>query len=516
MPFKSRSQQRWMYATDPKMAKKWADHTPDFKKLPERVGEKDTEKKGFFPMDPIKLLGSAAAEHRMVEKLASDTQITPELVRTLAGMVKMSSVAFVKAAYADPADYTIFLKLASGAVKVAGLPGGATVGKLGGKIVDFMRRAHEGARGSTTHTGGAFGTSKAQGRVGRAIENAPLGMNRYTKSQAGRAATGTAAATAVGGAGYAGGKMAFGGKPQAGAPAQAGPHEAAVSAQTAPPAPQPAPAQSNGPAANPAPAQGGKGGGMSTGMKAGLGVAGVAAGAAGAGAMMKKRKAKKEVTARDLVSEAAKDFMLAFAVKKAAELYRKHAADKFVSYLDKVASVMPFEKTAQVRMVQVAVSAGKPLSHAIKMAYPQLNGEQRGILAYKLVKAASQFVANRKKSSGSPGYKIQSRTETSCKPCDAGKAMQKMGSVQGKEKQARYGRTALMQRLQTQLAAAKGRKPMPKMPGGAGSEYAGMGPRMGTVPRPTMPTQTPASPAQAAAQPPRHILDSVPGLMPKA
>jgi len=37
MPFKSKSQQRWMYANKPEMAKKWSDHTSDHKSLPEKA-----------------------------------------------------------------------------------------------------------------------------------------------------------------------------------------------------------------------------------------------------------------------------------------------------------------------------------------------------------------------------------------------------------------------------------------------------------------------------------------------
>ena len=35
MPFKSKAQRRWMYANEPEMARKWSDHTPKGKKLPE-------------------------------------------------------------------------------------------------------------------------------------------------------------------------------------------------------------------------------------------------------------------------------------------------------------------------------------------------------------------------------------------------------------------------------------------------------------------------------------------------
>ena len=47
MPFKSKAQQRWMYANEPEMAKKWADHTSDHKSLPEKAKKKkkDKEKK---------------------------------------------------------------------------------------------------------------------------------------------------------------------------------------------------------------------------------------------------------------------------------------------------------------------------------------------------------------------------------------------------------------------------------------------------------------------------------------
>lgn len=37
MPFKSKAQRKWMYANDPQMAKKWEEHTPKGKSLPEKV-----------------------------------------------------------------------------------------------------------------------------------------------------------------------------------------------------------------------------------------------------------------------------------------------------------------------------------------------------------------------------------------------------------------------------------------------------------------------------------------------
>lgn len=40
MPFKSKAQQRWMFANEPEMAKRWAKHTKNIKNLPEKKSEK--------------------------------------------------------------------------------------------------------------------------------------------------------------------------------------------------------------------------------------------------------------------------------------------------------------------------------------------------------------------------------------------------------------------------------------------------------------------------------------------
>lgn len=45
MPFKSEAQRRWMFATHPKMAKKWQKHTPKGKKLPQHVKKKKRKRK---------------------------------------------------------------------------------------------------------------------------------------------------------------------------------------------------------------------------------------------------------------------------------------------------------------------------------------------------------------------------------------------------------------------------------------------------------------------------------------
>lgn len=45
MPFKSKAQQKWMFANKPEMAKEWASETPDIKKLPKKVKKKKPKAK---------------------------------------------------------------------------------------------------------------------------------------------------------------------------------------------------------------------------------------------------------------------------------------------------------------------------------------------------------------------------------------------------------------------------------------------------------------------------------------
>jgi hypothetical protein len=45
MPFKSKQQRKWMYATHPDMAQQWEEHIPKGKKLPKKVGKKNGKSK---------------------------------------------------------------------------------------------------------------------------------------------------------------------------------------------------------------------------------------------------------------------------------------------------------------------------------------------------------------------------------------------------------------------------------------------------------------------------------------
>ena len=45
MPFKSKSQEKWMFANKPKMAKEWASKTPSIKSLPNKVSKNGNSKR---------------------------------------------------------------------------------------------------------------------------------------------------------------------------------------------------------------------------------------------------------------------------------------------------------------------------------------------------------------------------------------------------------------------------------------------------------------------------------------
>ena len=45
MPFKSKAQQRWMFAQKPVMARRWAAETPNIRRLPQKLLENAALKK---------------------------------------------------------------------------------------------------------------------------------------------------------------------------------------------------------------------------------------------------------------------------------------------------------------------------------------------------------------------------------------------------------------------------------------------------------------------------------------
>lgn len=65
MPFKSKRQQRWMFANKPRMAKRWAEHTPNIKALPERAKAKKKSRSKTGSAGPSSSQGLLSAAERL-------------------------------------------------------------------------------------------------------------------------------------------------------------------------------------------------------------------------------------------------------------------------------------------------------------------------------------------------------------------------------------------------------------------------------------------------------------------
>lgn len=387
MPFKSKAQQRFMFAAEDRgevpegTAERWAHHTKNIKKLPEHKGHPGRHKKSDD--DHVAVVARLAAEGPLVEKLASDTRLSHPEVYQLAAMVDMPVVDFVKQAYADVDDFIDFLRVVGGHAPEKK----ARMGSMLEGLLNAMKGGGKAAWGGIKRVG--EGIAERSGQASEAIGKTP----------GRRAAAAGAAAAGLGTAGFLGGRALTnrGGGMQAGAGPDGapGPNEQALN-QTVP---QAAAMQGNlgdaagqaGMAGQQAGQQmgvgqqaGQQGGGMSPALKALL-LGGGAAGIGGLGYMMGRRRNRQQE--KESADETAKAVMRRAIVKKAARLYREKSAQLLCAHLDRVAQALPLEKSAAVRTVQREVASGKPLAVAIKVAYPHLSGEKRGILATHLVRS---------------------------------------------------------------------------------------------------------------------------------
>lgn len=76
MPFESKSQQKWMFANKPEMAKRWANHTKDIKSLPEHKEKKvEMSKEAAFKAG---FLLRCIEEGLTTEQIAERTKIATE------------------------------------------------------------------------------------------------------------------------------------------------------------------------------------------------------------------------------------------------------------------------------------------------------------------------------------------------------------------------------------------------------------------------------------------------------
>jgi hypothetical protein len=405
VPYKSKAQMKKFFVMEregelPKgTAEEWAHHTKDLKSLPEHV----SEKKGFA-MTLLTTLAAAAADRNLVEKLAEDSGFAPEQVEALAARVNLRPGAFAKQAYADPAGYIGFLKLATGSGKLTEME------KRSNLVLRMLSNAakHMG-KGLGNAAEAATGKDTNVGRAavgGLAASGAGLGASGAAKMMGGAAAKANPAAQAAGPGGSAG---SGGGAQNAPSPAASSQPPQQSSQPSSPPSPQPA--------AKP---------GVGLGTAAAIGAGGAALGAGGAmlaGRRKKQQQPQQPKTAEDLLVAA-----LARAVeKKAADQFRCEAATGLCRYLDQVAGKMPLEKAAQVRVLQAEVGRGKDLVDAVKVAYPTLTGPQQGVLAYEIVKTAHAWLKAAGESCSGGTVKVRYKQEYSGK--DRGEGMSKMAGI---------------------------------------------------------------------------------------
>lgn len=62
MPFKSKAQQRWMYANEPAMAERWSDHTPDHKSLPAKAKKKKKKREKAAALVALQKMGAISPQ----------------------------------------------------------------------------------------------------------------------------------------------------------------------------------------------------------------------------------------------------------------------------------------------------------------------------------------------------------------------------------------------------------------------------------------------------------------------
>lgn len=132
MPFKSKAQQRWMFANHPEMAKRWADHTPDIKKLPEHA-----EKSGAITIQEL-----------AVKTAAADPALANAAGLGGAGALVGAGIGGISGLFSsDDDDDDVMSRIGSGlggALRggIYGGLGGAAIGGLGTEAMRAMPSIH--------------------------------------------------------------------------------------------------------------------------------------------------------------------------------------------------------------------------------------------------------------------------------------------------------------------------------------------------------------------------------------
>jgi hypothetical protein len=388
MPFKSKAQHRLFRAKEergemPKgTASRWAHHTSSMSKLPEHVKHK--KESG----DIIADLAVGAACSPYVERLAADSGLPSSHIAALAAFSQIPVVSFCKQAYENPQAFTELNKLVTEKqgnwltefIKrrpISAAAGGLGLGSLGaGSVYMATRGSGDGSPsgGWSGSPAGSFWEGLGQPNSGT---GGPFWGNLERSLRPGHAEGGTAAQSRYSGLGDIFTPMSNSLRmlERGSAGQQQIPGTNINLGST--------PGRETSRFAEQVP-----GAGMDPRLKALLLAGGVGLGGYGLYRLLRGRRRDKESVDKNLNP-------VARVIKKAAQLklahvYKKAMTDHFIRYLDTLAARLPLNKQASVRHLQADVGKGTSLVVAIKRACPELSGEERGILASRLCKGASQ------------------------------------------------------------------------------------------------------------------------------
>lgn len=212
MPFKSKAQQRFMFAKHPRIAKRWAKETPDIKSLPDKLSDAKTA--GFWAM-MAKLGAIDPAIRKNVERVAKRMGVPPPSERELERMFPKGWEAASQGSWQSQFEKSEWLRdansakahakdVAAGRAPAGSAPrtshgaGWTSVGKVPwySKVPQAIIRQHGlyglGGLAALTATGPAIQLAKRRARKGLTDEE----LDKVTRETAG---LGTALGGAAGG-----------------------------------------------------------------------------------------------------------------------------------------------------------------------------------------------------------------------------------------------------------------------------------------------------------------------------
>lgn len=396
MPAKSKAQLRKLFAINPDLGRRWAHHTPDLKSLPERVADEKqasvlAKARDYFLGSPGRravTVGSVPAAGglgilALVRSLQGTGQpVVPDLSTPLQGIPSIPATSPASPSLPTP-------PVASASRTGWILP--ALLGGAGGVSAAMLARHHSRKKEKTMQkkssgvpdpldmprvTSGIVGASDGVNARGRESLRSAVGetTGMGTLGAAIGAPLGLAAGATRGNAPEGLGRGAIRGGAAGVGASLGGMAGSAAAANVQSPL-----------------------------LKALLSLGGMAGGGAlgyaGAGKLMGRPSGGAKPPDRG--EKEARDWLIRRQLVKAArQVVAREGRELLVRYTGKIANALPVDRQLPLRVIQTALVKQATLARAIKMAYPHLPGETRGVLASQLVRAALDHHVKEAKESG--------------------------------------------------------------------------------------------------------------------